>query len=111
MSDDNHFDNSPFGDKAKKKDMDEEIETKLDEEFRSILSRTLASDELHKKDFDLAVSECVKYGKQLMFDDSEIIEDEGCKCVYEYNDDHHGLLVWECDKCKRENTEPLKPTK
>ena len=25
-----------------------------------------------------------------------------CECVYEYNDDHHGLLVWMCPKCEEE---------
>lgn len=25
-----------------------------------------------------------------------------CECVYEYNDDHYGLLLWQCPKCERE---------
>ena len=25
-----------------------------------------------------------------------------CECIYEYNDDHHGLLVWQCPKCEAE---------
>ena len=23
-----------------------------------------------------------------------------CDCKYEFNDDHHGILVYECSKCK-----------
>ena len=25
-----------------------------------------------------------------------------CECVYEYNDDHHPLLVYQCQKCEEE---------
>ena len=28
-----------------------------------------------------------------------------CECVYEYNDDHHGICVWQCPKCEAEENE------
>ena len=32
---------------------------------------------------------------------------EECTCIYEYNDDHHSFLVWQCPKCsKLEDTQP-----
>ena len=28
-----------------------------------------------------------------------------CECIYEYNDDHHGICVWQCPKCEAEENE------
>lgn len=34
-----------------------------------------------------------------------VVSNAVCECIYEYNDDHHGICVWQCPKCEAEESE------
>ena len=40
-------------------------------------------------------------GNEVLADVSNAV----CECIYEYNDDHHGICVWQCPKCEAEESE------
>jgi hypothetical protein len=49
-----------------------------------------------------------EYAPKLSFKNNEVlplVSNSVCECVYEYNDDHHGICVWQCPKCEAEENE------